>query len=72
MQALQRTFLAGHQVPDGLLDFQRSLLAAATLGGGEPAAADAAGDRMRTEPDASGVSLPAAWLLTLQLLQCYH
>ena len=59
MQALQRTFLAGHQVPDGLLDFQRSLLAAARLGGGEPAAAGAAGDQTRTESDDQGVPLPA-------------
>ena len=54
MQALQRTFLAGHQVPDGLSDFQRSLLASARLGGDEAAAPVAAGELTRSEPDAPG------------------
>ena len=72
MQALQRTSLAGHQVPDGLLDFQRSLLASAKRGGDEPAAAGAAGDCTRTEPGAPGGPLRTAQPpLTLQTLVCF-
>ncbi|KAK9845891.1 hypothetical protein WJX81_005317 [Elliptochloris bilobata] len=60
MRTLQGTSLAGHQPPDGLSDFQRTLLATAGLAGDEPAEGVAFENDARTDLGAHGHSTVAS------------